>query len=193
MKLAISADHAGFPLKEAIKAAYPDIEWLDLGAGNVDPADDYPDYAFTLAMAVAGGYAPMGVSICGAGIGASIALNRHPAIRAALCSTTDVATLSREHNDANVLCLAGRFQTIDDVKPIFETFINTPFSGDARHVRRIRKLSLIDDGHDHDHAEGCCGGHDHNHGDHDHQGGACCSVDDDTTSPSGGCCGGGCR
>lgn len=179
MKLAICADHAGFPLKEALKLAYPTIEWLDLGAGELNPDDDFPDYAFTLAMAVAGGYAPLGVSICGAGNGAAMALNRHPAIRAALCSTAEIAQLSRDHNDANVLCLAGRFQTIDDVKPIFDAFVNTPFSGGERHVRRIRKLSLMDDGATHGH-------------DHDHAGG-CCSNNDDTTSPGPGCCGGGCR
>lgn len=164
-KIAIAADHGGFALKEALKVARPDIDWLDIGAGEMTPTDDYPDYGFTLAMAVAGGHAHLGIGICGAGVGMSIALNRHPMIRAALCTDAETAKLARDHNDANVLVLPGRMMNVEQVLPIFDKFINTPFLGDPRHVRRIAKLGLNEDA-------GC--------GDHDHGGG-------------GGCCGGGCH
>jgi ribose 5-phosphate isomerase B len=194
MKLAICADHAGFTLKEQVKAAYPDVEWLDLGAGSEDPLDDYPDYAFTLAMAVAGGYAEMGIAICGTGAGMCMALNRHPMIRAAVCLSPDVAATVREHNDANVLCLAGRLMDGAAAKLVVDQFISTAFSTVEKYARRNRKLSLVDDGA----GGGCgdggcgrptcgdggCGTHGDSGDDHDH----------DMTAPTGGgCCGGGCH
>lgn len=197
LKVAIAADHGGFEMKEALKQALPDIEWLDVGAGENMADDDFPDYAFTLAMVVAAGHAPFGIGICGSGVGISMAANRHPMIRAALCQTADVAKLAREHNDANVLALGGRLTSLDDAKKIVDTFLNTPFTGLDRYVRRNRKLALIDD--EHDHEGGCCGGHGHDHG-HEHahgEEGDCCGGhhhghdDDDNTNPGGGCCGGG--
>ena len=203
-KIAIAADHGGFALKQEIKAAYPDIEWLDLGT-NSEQSTDYPDFAFTLAMAVAGEYAEYGIAICTSGIGMSIAANRHPLIRAALCLTPEMATMARDHNDANVLVLGSRFVNgVEIAKPIIDSFLNTPFSGAERHVRRNRKLALIDDeaqdgcgcGHDHgDHDHD----HDHHHHGHDHGDHECCGGhhhdhdhdEDDHTSPKGGCCGGG--
>lgn len=190
MKLAICADHAGFQLKEQIKAAYPAIEWLDLGAGAEDPTDDYPDYAFTLAMAVAGGYAPMGIAICGTGAGMCMALNRHPLIRAAVCTTPEVAATVREHNDANVLCLAGRLMGLDVAKSVVDQFVVTPFSTAEKYARRNRKLSLVDDG-----TEGGCGDGDCGRptcGD----GGCGTHGDDHDPAPmnsGSGCCGGGCH
>jgi ribose 5-phosphate isomerase B len=161
MKLAICADHGGFALKEQIKAAYPDIEWLDVGATHDDPLDDYPDFAFTLAMVVAGGHADRGIAVCGTGAGVCMALNRHPMIRAAVCMTAEVASKVREHNDANVLCLGGRLMTIDQARAVIDAFTTTSFSTDPKYARRNRKLSLIDDEHNHDHDgdhNGCCGG-----------------------------------
>ncbi len=159
MKLAICADHAGFELKEQLKRAYPDIDWLDVGAGDNDPEDDYPDYAFTLAMAIAGGYAPMGSAMCGTGGGMCMALNRHPMIRAAVVMDVNVAATVREHNDANVLCLGGRLISLDQARGIVDKFISTPFSTLERYARRNRKIALMDDGHDHNHDDGgCCGG-----------------------------------
>jgi ribose 5-phosphate isomerase B len=168
-KIAIASDHAGFKMKEAVKAAYPNIEWLDLGAAG-EESTDFPDYAFTLAMAVAGEHATRGILICSTGVGMSMAANRHPMIRAALATNTDMAKFARSHNDANVLCLGAKYLDLNLAKEIIDTFMNTPFSGLDRYVRRNRKLMLDDH-------EGC--GHDH--GDHDH------------TSPGGGCCGGGCH
>lgn len=181
MKIAIAADHGGYDLKQALMAARPDIEWLDIGAGVMDPADDYPDYGFTLAMAVAGGHAPLGLAICGSGIGISMALNRHPYIRAALCTSPEMARLAREHNAANVLCLGGRLTSADQALDILKTFVDTPFSAEERHTRRVQKLMLQDDGPAEDGAGGgCCGGHHH----HDHD-------DDDSSSHHGGCHGDG--
>jgi ribose 5-phosphate isomerase B len=167
-KIAIAADHGGFALKEALKVARPDIDWLDIGAAEDTPTDDYPDYGFTLAMAVAGGHAHLGIGICGAGVGMSIALNRHPMIRAALCTDAETARMARIDNNANVLVFQGRMITPNDALPILDTFINTPFSAEARHVRRVAKLSLAEDA-------GCCDGPPHDHG------------------GGGGCCGGGCH
>lgn len=177
-KIAICSDHAGFELKEKLKAAYPDIEWMDVGTDSTEQCD-YPDYAFTLAMAVAGNYAPMGIAICGTGAGMAMALNRHPYIRAAVVMDADVAKTVREHNDANVLCLGARLIEIDTAKGIVDAFTTTNFAADVeRYVRRNRKLSLQDDEGD------CC---DHDHGDgHDHHG-------HDHGPDKGGCCGGGCH
>lgn len=179
VKIAIASDHSGFELRQALMAARPDIEWLDIGAGTLDPLDDYPDYGFTLAMAVAGGHAPIGVGVCGSGQGMAMALNRHPYIRAALCNTVELARLAREHNAANVLCLGGRLTELEDALKILQTFIDTPFSAEERHTRRVQKLTLHEDTHDHDHGEGgCCGD------------GSCGG---EGKSDAGSCCGGGCH
>ena len=91
----------------------------------------------------------------------AMAANRHPMIRAALCINPDMAKFGRAHSDANVLCLGAKYNDLNGTKEIIDTFLNTPFSGMDRYMRRIRKLSLEDDGHGHDHdhdAGGCCGG-----------------------------------
>jgi ribose 5-phosphate isomerase B len=176
MKIAIASDHAGFKMKEAIKASYPNIEWLDLGATG-EESTDFPDYAFTLAMAVAGNHAERGVLVCSTGVGMSMAANRHPMIRAALCTNTDMAKFARSHNDANVICMGAKYMDLNLAKDMIDTFLNTPFSALDRYVRRNKKLMLQDEGC---HGDGSCG-HDHGHDDHDH------------TTPGGGCCGGGCH
>ncbi len=177
MKIAIAADHAGFQMKEALMLSYPTIEWVDLGTTS-EESTDFPDYAFTLAMAVAGGHAERGILLCATGVGMSMAANRHPMIRAALCSNNDIARLARAHNDANVLCLGAKYLSVEAAREIVDTFLNTPFSGVDRYVRRNNKLSLQDDGA----GQGCCHGdgscgQGHDHAGHDH---------------GGGCCGGGC-
>jgi len=139
--IAIAADHAGFDLKaklvEVLRSS--GYEVLDLGTNDATTSVDYPDFGKAVAEAVAGGKADGGVVVCGTGIGISIAANRHPGIRAALCHDETSARLCREHNDANVLALGARL--IGDVvaKDCLHTFLNTEFAGD-RHARRVEKL-----------------------------------------------------
>lgn len=140
IKLAIASDHAGFPLKEYLKknfAAAP-VEWVDLGTYS-DESVDYPDFGKKIAEAVASGDAPMGVAICGSGIGISIACNRNPKIRAAMCTDSTMARLTRLHNDANILCLGQRLTGTEVALDILKVFLETKFEG-GRHEGRVAKL-----------------------------------------------------
>lgn len=136
--VAIASDHGGYSLKEAIKAKFDDIEWLDLGTNNTESVD-YPEYGQKLAEAVASGEVDTGIVVCGTGIGISIAANRNPAVRAGLCTDTTMARLTRAHNDANVLALGERVVGQETAFDIVETFLNTEFEG-GRHARRVEKL-----------------------------------------------------
>ena len=138
-KLAIASDHAGFKLKESIKEHFSDIEWIDLGTDSEDSVD-YPDFGKALAEAIRDGKAARGVLVCGSGIGISIAANRVAQVRAALCISAEMASLSRQHNDANVVCLGERLTGTEVAFDIIETFLNTEFEG-GRHQRRVDKLS----------------------------------------------------
>jgi len=140
MKLAIASDHAGYELKEALKKAFPMHEFVDFGTNGTDSMD-YPDTGFPAARAVAEGSCEKGILICGSGIGMSITANKVPGIRAALCDITDVARLSRMHNDANILVLAGRFTATAYAIEIAETWLNTAFEG-GRHKNRINKIHI---------------------------------------------------
>jgi len=136
----LAADHAGYELKAALAAHLADLghEAVDLGTESTESCD-YPDFAHRLAEAIGAGKAERGILVCGAGIGMTMAANRHAGVRAANCLTERMAALAREHNDANVLCLGSRL--VDDVaaKKILWTFLETPFGGD-RHERRVRKI-----------------------------------------------------
>lgn len=138
MKVAIACDHGGVILKEYLKQSI-DVEWIDLGTNGSDSVD-YPDYGYKLAEAISNNEAEYGVAICGSGIGISIAVNRHKDIRAALCNNTTMARLSREHNDANIVCLGARLTGDLLAKEITETFLNIEFEG-GRHERRRDKLT----------------------------------------------------
>ncbi len=139
----LAADHAGYALKTELMTHLADLGWApeDLGTDSPDSVD-YPDYAARLSDAVAAGRAPLGVLICGAGIGMSIAANRVPGVRAANCLTEEMASLAREHNDANVLCLGSRLLQPTQAKKILWTFLETPFSG-GRHQRRVEKIERV--------------------------------------------------
>lgn len=139
MKLAIASDHAGFELKEAIKQAYPAHEFIDFGTDSTQSMD-YPDTGYPAARAVASGECAFGILICGSGIGMSITANKVPGIRAALCMLTDTAKLSRMHNDANILVLAGRFTAIPYALEIVATWLESSFEG-GRHQNRINKIT----------------------------------------------------
>lgn len=136
----IANDHAGLPLKnvalDAIRALGHEV--IDLGTNTTDSVD-YPDFAHALAAKIAAGEAEKGVLICGSGIGVSIAANRHKRVRAALCSEPLSAALSRQHNDANVLCMGARLVGPAVAEAMIKAFDVTAYEG-GRHQRRVDKL-----------------------------------------------------
>ena len=140
--LAIGSDHGGFALKQEIMAhlSARGVEFKDFGTYTAASCD-YPVYAKAVAQAVASGECERGILICGTGIGVSITANKVPGIRAALCGDCFSAKATREHNDANVLCMGARVVGGGLALLIVDTFLDTAFSGDERHVRRI---SLIE-------------------------------------------------
>lgn len=141
MKIAIGADHAGFELKEKIKQLLTskDIEVEDFGAYSTDSVD-YPDYAHPTADAVENKNADLGILLCGSGNGIAMAANKHQNIRAAICWTTELAELARQHNDANILVLPARFISEELGLKIVEAYLNTEFEG-GRHQRRVDKIA----------------------------------------------------
>jgi ribose 5-phosphate isomerase B len=138
--VAIGSDHAGVQLKGLLKAELAGLGYAvdDLGTHGGDSVD-YPDFGTAVAQAVASGKAWRGVVICGSGIGISIAANRVPGARAALCTHGLMARLARQHNDANVLALGERLTGVDVAKDCLKEFLATPFEG-GRHQRRVEKL-----------------------------------------------------
>ena len=141
MRVAIGSGHAGFELKEIIKRYFDSIgqSYHDLGAYELDPNDDYPDYGFKVAEAVARGEFDRGILICGTGIGMSVVANKVRGIIAALCTTPFMARISRTHNNANILVLAGRTTQPDQALQMVKLWIETEFEG-GRHQRRYNKI-----------------------------------------------------
>ena len=139
--VAIAADHAGFDLKELLKAELVQLgcQVLDLGTTGTQSVD-YPDFASALAQTLAKGEAGRGVLVCGTGIGISIAANRHRNVRAALCHDSVSARMARAHNDANVLALGARLIGPEVAKDCLRVFLSTPFEG-GRHAGRVAKLA----------------------------------------------------
>lgn len=146
MKVAIGCDHAALKLKNDVvtKLKNDGYEVEDFGIYE-QKSVDYPDYALPVAEAVASGKADKGILICGTGIGMSIAANKVKGVRCALCSDTFSAHATREHNDANILAFGERVVGEGLAMDIVDTFLKTPFSGDERHVKRIAKISAIED------------------------------------------------
>ena len=140
-RIAIASDHAAVELKAALAEHLraSGYQVTDLGPAGIESVD-YPDYGYKLAEAIASGAADKGIALCGSGIGISIAVNRHPAARAARVSEPLSARLAREHNDANVIAMGARLIGIEMAKECVEVFLATPFAGD-RHERRVEKLS----------------------------------------------------
>jgi ribose 5-phosphate isomerase B len=136
----LAADHAGYELKQDLARHLTDLgyEAVDLGTDSPDSVD-YPDFAHRLAEGIERGEGSQGILCCGAGIGMSMAANRHAGVRAANCLDERMAALAREHNDANVLCLGSRLLDSDQAKKIVWTFLETPFGG-GRHGRRVEKI-----------------------------------------------------
>ncbi|WP_347356407.1 RpiB/LacA/LacB family sugar-phosphate isomerase [Bdellovibrio sp.] len=153
MLVYVGCDHAGLDLKLKVMAALPDIQWKDVGTHSADSVD-YPDYADQVSREIVkvdlenkknnivdSKQGPaLGLLICGSGQGMAIRANKYSHIRAALCWNDDIARLSREHNNANILCLSARFSSPDDAVKMIKTFLSTSFAG-GRHQQRVDKLA----------------------------------------------------
>src|SRR6185436_20941303 len=144
MRIAIGSDHAGFELKESLKLFLADkADVLDVGTYSGD-AVDYADYASAVGTALREHRADRGIILCGSGVGASMAANRIPGIRAGLCHDTYSAHQGVEHDDMNVLVLGGRVVGADLARELIHAFLSARFSGDERHVRRLAKLIALE-------------------------------------------------
>lgn len=144
-RVAIAADHAGFPLKAAIVdfVKRAGLEPVDLGTFNTQPVD-YPDTARLVANAVLSGDCAEGILLCGSGVGASVAANKFPGIRAGLCHDTYSAHQCREHDDCNVLCLGPRVIGEMLALEIVNAWLHAAFTGEERHARRLSKIKAIE-------------------------------------------------
>ena len=141
MKLAIGSDHAGFDYKELLKKALQKkgYDLKDFGTHSADSAD-YPDIAHPVANAIENKEFELGVLVCGSANGVAITANKHQGIRAATCWTEELASLARQHNNANILCLPARFVSYDLAEKILDRFLQEKFEG-GRHERRVSKIS----------------------------------------------------
>jgi len=146
MRIAIGADHGGFPLNEEVIAELhkSNHELIDFGTHDGSVPDDYPDYARQVGEAVQNGSAEVGILICGSGVGAAVAANKLRGIRAALCGDTYSAHQSREHDDCNVLCLGSRVVGVELALDIVRAFVAARFTGEERHRRRLAKVAEME-------------------------------------------------
>lgn len=144
MKLFVGTDHAGFELKEKIVPFLKELgyEVEDMGAQTHEALDDYPDFIRPVAQAVSAHLGAKGIILGGSGQGEAMCANRVPGARAAVYygGAVDIVVLSREHNDANILSLGARFIEEEEAKEVVKLWLDTPFSGDERHARRIKKI-----------------------------------------------------
>ena len=148
MKIAVGSDHRGFETKQQVKAIAAELghECIDFGTDNTDPVD-YPDLAYLAATAVSKKEADLAILACATGIGMSMAANKVSGVRAALCHDELSAQVSRDHNDANVLCLSADQIGTVLLRKMVEVWLRTEFSG-GRHKRRVRKIRCIEEGGD---------------------------------------------
>ena len=146
MRIAVGADHAGYPLNERVIAELRDAghELVDFGTHDGSIPDDYPDYAKQIGEAIQNGDAEIGILICGSGVGAAVAASKLRGIRAALCGDTYSAHQSREHDDCNVLCLGARVVGVELALDIVRSFVAARFTGEERHRRRLEKIRLME-------------------------------------------------
>jgi ribose 5-phosphate isomerase B len=138
----IACDHGGYELKEQLIKFFKDKDYIfeDLGTYS-DTSVDYPDFIHPLAKLVNDGRYPLGIILCGSGNGAQMVANKYPNVRAALCWSVEIARLARQHNNANILALPGRFVEFPLAAEMTEVFLTTPFEG-GRHEQRVKKISL---------------------------------------------------
>ena len=147
MKIAVAADHAGYPLNERVMHELRNAghEIIDFGTHDGSVPDDYPDYARLIGEAVQNGAAEIGILVCGSGVGAAVAANKLHGIRAALCGDTYSGRQSREHDDCNVLCLGARVVGVELALEIVRAFVGARFTGEERHCRRLAKIKAMED------------------------------------------------
>ena len=140
--IGLTSDHAGFALKQHVKEYLEarDIDYKDYGTYS-EASCDYPDFGHALAKGIEDGECEKGIAICGSGEGISMTLNKHQGIRAALCWIPEIAHLARQHNDANVLVMPGRFITNEEASAIMDEYLSTDFEG-GRHARRVAKIPI---------------------------------------------------
>jgi RpiB/LacA/LacB family sugar-phosphate isomerase len=145
VKIAIAADHAGFELKERVKALLSELKHkvCDLGTGNTNPVD-YPDYAEAVGLAVRDGEADRGILVCGSGVGASVAANKIPGVRAGLCHDHYSAHQGVEHDDMNVLVMGGRVIGESVALELVRAFLDSNYTGEDRHQQRLAKVRAIE-------------------------------------------------
>lgn len=146
MKIVFGSDHAGVGHKEKLKelALSMGHQVIDIGTNNSESVD-YPDFGEKGSLAVCRKEADLGILVCGTGIGISMAANKVRSIRAAVCWNEETAHLAREHNNANMLCMGARFVSIEEAVKIAKVFLETSFSNDERHNRRIDKITSIEE------------------------------------------------
>jgi RpiB/LacA/LacB family sugar-phosphate isomerase len=145
MRIVIGADHAGFELKQVIGNDLRHLghEVIDVGTGSVEPVD-YPDYAEAVGKVILDGKADRGVLVCGSGVGASVAANKLPGIRAALCHDTYSARQGVEHDDMNILVLGGRVIGAELARELLRAFLAAGFTKEERHRRRLEKIKALE-------------------------------------------------
>ncbi len=142
-RIPIASDHAGFELKERLRASLTEMGYSVQDIGTHGTAStDYADYAHPLAQEVADGVADRGILLCGTGLGMSYVANRYPGVRAAVAWTPEIAALARKHNDANILVLPARFVSDEDALEILRAWLSTEFEG-GRHTRRVEKIERV--------------------------------------------------
>ncbi len=146
-RVAIAADHGGFPLKADLLAWIASLghEVVDLGAHELDPDDDYPDFADAAAQAVVSGAAERAVILCGSGVGASVAANKVPGVRAAVCHDTYSAHQGVEHDDMNVLCIGARVVGIEVARELVAAFLSAEMLPGERYHRRLKKVNAMEE------------------------------------------------
>ena len=148
MRVGIATDHGGFELKERLmprlRAAGHEV--VDFGARQLTPDDDYPDFIIPLGQAVAAGQVDRGIAVCGSGVGAAVCANKIKGVRASLIADHFSARQGVEDDDMNVICLGGRIEGPELAWDLIQTFLKAEFSGAARHVRRLQKVTALEAG-----------------------------------------------
>jgi RpiB/LacA/LacB family sugar-phosphate isomerase len=147
MKIVIGSDHAGFELKEQIAALVRELshEVIDVGTDNGTKAVDYPDYAESVGKSVMNNQAERGILICGSGVGASVAANKLPGIRAGICHDTYSAHQGVEHDDMNVLVMGGRIIGLELARELVRSYLSAQFTKEERHLRRLAKTRALEE------------------------------------------------